>query len=252
MTMSCTNGSSVVQLNGLDSMEGDGDAANGSLGGVTAGRNERAKFEVWSSKSHLFCTECEDTRATVLCEGCEEEYCLLCWASLHRKGARARHTTVPISPAALEEALPPDMAKAGSSWLSGVWSSQGQGQGQEKGLWANLEPDLRAPSVAAEGGEGRGPVWGGSSGNNGAAEDRTGGGGRGEHSHKRKGGEAASSVRNGHRAIGPDHNGHGAGLSHDGSGYCRVIPDGNSHGTIPKGHRARLNGDPPRVESRAN
>ncbi|CAN0300821.1 unnamed protein product, partial [Hapterophycus canaliculatus] len=46
--------------------------------------------------SHTFCTECEDTRATVLCQGCDEPYCSLCWAALHRRGERAKHGTTPL------------------------------------------------------------------------------------------------------------------------------------------------------------
>lgn len=48
------------------------------------------KFEIWRGDGH--CLECEDTTADVFCEVCGEEYCSLCFQSLHRKGKRALHT----------------------------------------------------------------------------------------------------------------------------------------------------------------
>ncbi|CAN0366649.1 unnamed protein product, partial [Ectocarpus sp. 12 AP-2014] len=79
-------------------------------------------FQVWSRDSHGFCTECEDTRATVLCHECDEAYCSLCWAALHRRGERARHETIPLG--SEEELAPPPEALEESGWLAGVWPSQ--------------------------------------------------------------------------------------------------------------------------------
>ncbi|CAM9498858.1 unnamed protein product, partial [Choristocarpus tenellus] len=122
--------SSTMLANGVVGMEVDGQW-NGKVGegvgvGEANGATDGPRFEVWSSKSRPFCTECEDTRATVYCEACEEDYCSLCWAFLHRKGARARHTTRAIS--TVDAAPPPEV----SGWLAGVWPSAGDGAEGDK------------------------------------------------------------------------------------------------------------------------
>ncbi len=32
----------------------------------------------------------------MLCQDCDEAYCSLCWAALHRRGERAKHETTPL------------------------------------------------------------------------------------------------------------------------------------------------------------
>lgn len=41
------------------------------------------------------CIECEEREAILDCSACEDEFCGVCFAALHRKGKRASHTTKP-------------------------------------------------------------------------------------------------------------------------------------------------------------
>jgi hypothetical protein len=43
------------------------------------------------------CVECE-ADATLHCVQCQDDYCPVCYAALHRKGKRAAHTTTPVAP----------------------------------------------------------------------------------------------------------------------------------------------------------
>eukprot|EP00752_Nemacystus_decipiens_P012965 g11473.t1 len=79
-------------------------------------------FAIWSQDPRKFCTECEDTESTVLCQDCDEVYCNLCWAALHRRGQRAKHETTRLG--SKEDLTPPPQAVEGSGWLAGVWPSQ--------------------------------------------------------------------------------------------------------------------------------
>ncbi|CAM9304629.1 unnamed protein product [Ectocarpus sp. 13 AM-2016] len=90
--------------------------------GLSSTKAAGPTFQVWSRDSHGFCTECEDTRATVLCRECDEAYCSLCWAALHRRGERAKHEAIPLG--SEEELAPPPEALEESGWLAGVWPSQ--------------------------------------------------------------------------------------------------------------------------------
>ncbi|CAN0284755.1 unnamed protein product [Ectocarpus fasciculatus] len=104
---------------------GNGRAAAASAAdgqGLSSTKAAGPTFQVWSRDSHGFCTECEDTRATVLCVECDEAYCSLCWAALHRRGERATHETIPLG--SEEELAPPPEALEESGWLAGVWPSQ--------------------------------------------------------------------------------------------------------------------------------
>ncbi|KAI0043127.1 hypothetical protein FA95DRAFT_440752 [Auriscalpium vulgare] len=44
-----------------------------------------------------FCVECEDQPAEVHCETCADNYCEVCFAAQHRKGARKRHASAPLA-----------------------------------------------------------------------------------------------------------------------------------------------------------
>ncbi|MES1916278.1 MAG: hypothetical protein MHM6MM_008111, partial [Cercozoa sp. M6MM] len=43
------------------------------------------------------CVECTDQPAAVFCEACADDFCDVCFASLHRRGNRRRHTTRPVA-----------------------------------------------------------------------------------------------------------------------------------------------------------
>lgn len=45
------------------------------------------------------CVECEDQTATVVCVECEDDFCSMCFAAQHRRGARASHRSTPIGEA---------------------------------------------------------------------------------------------------------------------------------------------------------
>eukprot|EP00903_Cladosiphon_okamuranus_P015202 g14052.t1 len=79
-------------------------------------------FQVCSRDVKSLCSECEDTDAHVYCENCDEVYCALCWAALHRRGERAKHETTPLG--SEKDLAPPPEAVDGSGWLAGVWPSQ--------------------------------------------------------------------------------------------------------------------------------
>eukprot|EP00611_Tribonema_gayanum_P021622 TRINITY_DN4199_c0_g1_i1.p1 TRINITY_DN4199_c0_g1~~TRINITY_DN4199_c0_g1_i1.p1 ORF type:complete len:792 (+),score=136.59 TRINITY_DN4199_c0_g1_i1:81-2456(+) len=63
-------------------------------GNTETGGDNNPQFEICCAQS--FCTECEDTAAVLVCVECDEEYCELCFQSLHRKGDRRRHTARPF------------------------------------------------------------------------------------------------------------------------------------------------------------
>ncbi|KAJ1982662.1 hypothetical protein H4R35_000185 [Dimargaris xerosporica] len=44
-----------------------------------------------------YCVECRDQGATVFCEQCQEQFCDVCCAMIHRTGNRKRHTRVPLA-----------------------------------------------------------------------------------------------------------------------------------------------------------
>ena len=43
------------------------------------------------------CEECETENAVWKCVQCEQSLCAMCEVELHKKGARARHTRIPMS-----------------------------------------------------------------------------------------------------------------------------------------------------------
>ncbi|KAI9320031.1 hypothetical protein BX666DRAFT_2025055 [Dichotomocladium elegans] len=45
-----------------------------------------------SSHAPRFCVECSDQEASVFCEQCDEDFCEVCHAMLHRTGTRSKHT----------------------------------------------------------------------------------------------------------------------------------------------------------------
>ncbi|KAJ1926482.1 hypothetical protein IWQ60_003757 [Tieghemiomyces parasiticus] len=53
----------------------------------------------------LYCTECQDQGADVHCEQCDELFCEVCCAMLHRTGKRRAHTFRPLRPDAAGESL---------------------------------------------------------------------------------------------------------------------------------------------------
>ena len=57
----------------------------------------------------LFCIECEDVPAAVICEGCHNEaYCGLCFRYLHKKGSRAKHKYHLLPGVVLKEHIEPN------------------------------------------------------------------------------------------------------------------------------------------------
>ena len=56
------------------------------------------------------CVECEATAAILHCTQCDDDYCPVCFAALHRKGKRAQHTTTAAR--ASGAAAAPDQAGA--------------------------------------------------------------------------------------------------------------------------------------------
>ncbi|KAJ3221316.1 hypothetical protein HK099_003599 [Clydaea vesicula] len=40
-----------------------------------------------------YCTECEDQPTQLFCEQCQDDFCDVCFQSIHRKGTRKKHTT---------------------------------------------------------------------------------------------------------------------------------------------------------------
>ncbi|KAL0076176.1 hypothetical protein F4703DRAFT_1779956 [Phycomyces blakesleeanus] len=44
------------------------------------------------NKTPAFCVECKDQEASVFCEQCDEDFCEVCHAMLHRTGNRRKHT----------------------------------------------------------------------------------------------------------------------------------------------------------------
>ncbi|KAF8656060.1 hypothetical protein AX16_002796 [Volvariella volvacea WC 439] len=51
-----------------------------------------------------YCIECEDQPAQVVCEGCKDSYCEVCFAAQHRKGTRKSHVARPLGKAAPQSA----------------------------------------------------------------------------------------------------------------------------------------------------
>ncbi|ORE08166.1 hypothetical protein BCV72DRAFT_204100 [Rhizopus microsporus var. microsporus] len=45
----------------------------------------------------LFCVECNDQEASIFCEQCDEDFCEVCHAMLHRTGSRRLHTAKKLS-----------------------------------------------------------------------------------------------------------------------------------------------------------
>lgn len=43
-----------------------------------------------------FCIECGDQDADTFCQDCQDQYCSICWGSLHKRGTRALHVTKKI------------------------------------------------------------------------------------------------------------------------------------------------------------
>lgn len=50
------------------------------------------------------CVECEDQAATLACSVCADDFCAMCFAAQHRRGARAAHTPRPLGAAPAETA----------------------------------------------------------------------------------------------------------------------------------------------------
>ena len=49
------------------------------------------------------CEECETEQASWQCLECEQSLCAMCEVDLHRKGARSRHTRIPMNAKALQQ-----------------------------------------------------------------------------------------------------------------------------------------------------
>lgn len=69
----------------------------------------------------LFCIECEDVPAAVICEGCHNEaYCGLCFRYLHKKGSRAKHKYHLLAGVVLKEHIEPNRSGMPSKENDGI------------------------------------------------------------------------------------------------------------------------------------
>ena len=57
---------------------------------------QQQEFILNNLRQQGICIECEDQLATVKCVNCEENYCNICYTSLHRKGSRVNHQRIQL------------------------------------------------------------------------------------------------------------------------------------------------------------
>lgn len=78
--------------------------------------SETGTVSAQKTKKTLFCVECEDVPAAVICEGCHgEAYCGLCFRYLHKKGFRAKHKYHVLSGVKLHDHIEPNRSGLDSS-----------------------------------------------------------------------------------------------------------------------------------------
>jgi len=66
-------------------------SANSILGGTLAEGSE--DLEKAAQAAEGMCVECGDQQADLFCEMCQDDFCSVCFQSIHRKGRRKKHTT---------------------------------------------------------------------------------------------------------------------------------------------------------------
>eukprot|EP00048_Salpingoeca_helianthica_P016548 m.232915 g.232915 ORF g.232915 m.232915 type:complete len:585 (+) comp18912_c0_seq1:490-2244(+) len=97
--------------------------ANPTLDAVLSGKEQLSEdiFERFAKTLELpagVCVECEDIPASVRCVDCDDIYCDVCFAALHRKGSRKTHQPTPyksdIQPAPAAAAAATAAPEAGS------------------------------------------------------------------------------------------------------------------------------------------
>lgn len=71
------------------------DGEDGTQGSVEGGWHGGQAAPMLVTTAPGLCVECE-APAAMRCEQCDDEYCAVCFQSLHRKGKRARHTAVAV------------------------------------------------------------------------------------------------------------------------------------------------------------
>ncbi|KAI8146650.1 hypothetical protein BJV82DRAFT_665609 [Fennellomyces sp. T-0311] len=90
--------------------------------------------------STAFCVECRDQEASVFCEQCDEDFCEVCHAMLHRTGNRRKHTAKNLRVQRPADANGAD-GKATTETTGKAGSTKGIDDTDEKSLSAAMELD---------------------------------------------------------------------------------------------------------------
>ncbi|KAI9490198.1 hypothetical protein BDB00DRAFT_838746 [Zychaea mexicana] len=93
-----------------------------------------------STNATSFCVECRDQEASVFCEQCDEDFCEVCHAMLHRTGNRRKHTAKNLRVQAASDTNGVKGA-ASSHSTGGAGSIKGADDMDEKTLSAAMELD---------------------------------------------------------------------------------------------------------------
>jgi len=92
---------SMALARALDEEEDGADAASAAAAGrialeteVDDGLDVDAAIAAQLEK---LCVECQDQPATLMCNQCADKFCAVCFAAMHKRGTRAKHTTAPYA-----------------------------------------------------------------------------------------------------------------------------------------------------------
>lgn len=76
------------------------------LDDILSNENTERQFNTSAPEKQIpttFCIECEDMPAQLFCKGCNEIFCKVCFACIHRKGTRKDHVTEDINGGSIQE-----------------------------------------------------------------------------------------------------------------------------------------------------